>query len=57
MIGEELGYEPPLPYLSPALTGKKLLGGANFGSAGIGILPDTGIQFVSSACQLLVTEK
>jgi len=37
-----------LPYLSPELTGNRLLVGANFASAGIGILNDTGIQFVSS---------
>jgi len=37
-----------LPYLSPELKGHKLLIGANFGSAGIGILNDTGVQFVSS---------
>lgn len=44
--GEQLGMEPTLPYLSPALTGQRLLVGANFASAGIGILNDTGIQFV-----------
>jgi len=37
-----------LPYLSPELRGENLLVGANFASAGIGILNDTGIQFVSS---------
>lgn len=37
-----------MPYLDPALTGQRLLVGANFASAGIGILNDTGIQFVSS---------
>ncbi|TXG66161.1 hypothetical protein EZV62_007436 [Acer yangbiense] len=37
----------PLPYLSPELTGKRLLIGANFASAGIGILNDTGIQFLN----------
>lgn len=37
-----------LPYLSPQLTGENLLVGANFASAGIGILNDTGIQFVSN---------
>ncbi|KAK6775408.1 hypothetical protein RDI58_026409 [Solanum bulbocastanum] len=37
----------PLPYLSPALTGQRLLVGANFASAGIGILNDTGIQFIN----------
>lgn len=45
--GEALGSEPLLPYLSPALNGDRLLVGANFASAGIGILNDTGIQFVS----------
>lgn len=48
MAGEQLGLQPTLPYLSPLLVGKKLLVGANFASAGIGILNDTGIQFVSS---------
>jgi len=33
--------------LSPLLVGKKLLVGANFASAGVGILDDTGFQFVS----------
>jgi len=46
-IGERIGSEPTLPYLSPALDGERLLVGANFASAGIGILNDTGIQFVS----------
>lgn len=36
-----------MPYLSPELTGQNLLVGANFASAGIGILNDTGIQFVN----------
>ncbi|KAF2306956.1 hypothetical protein GH714_022737 [Hevea brasiliensis] len=45
--GQALGSELLLPYLSPELTGKKLLVGANFASAGIGILNDTGIQFVN----------
>lgn len=35
-----------MPYLNPELTGQRLLVGANFASAGIGILNDTGIQFV-----------
>lgn len=48
--GQNIGSEPTLPYLSPELTGQKLLVGANFASAGIGILNDTGIQFVSSMC-------
>ena len=46
-LGEQMGAERTLPYLSPQLTGQKLLVGANFASAGIGILNDTGIQFVS----------
>lgn len=46
--GEQIGSEPTLPYLNPQLTGQKLLVGANFASAGVGILPDTGAQFVSS---------
>ncbi|KAK8712812.1 hypothetical protein V6N13_148040 [Hibiscus sabdariffa] len=47
LIGEQIGSEPTLPYLSPELTGQKLLVGANFASAGIGILNDTGIQFIN----------
>ncbi|XP_050224386.1 GDSL esterase/lipase At5g33370-like [Mercurialis annua] len=47
LIGQQIGADFLLPYLSPRLTGKKLLNGANFASAGIGILNDTGIQFVS----------
>ncbi|PPD77102.1 hypothetical protein GOBAR_DD25964 [Gossypium barbadense] len=46
-ISEALGSEPLLPYLSPALNGDRLLVGANFASAGIGILNDTGIQFIN----------
>ncbi|KAJ1416844.1 SGNH hydrolase superfamily [Sesbania bispinosa] len=46
LISQHIGSEPTLPYLSPQLTGQKLLVGANFASAGIGILNDTGIQFV-----------
>ena len=45
--GRELRSEFLLPYLSPELTGQRLLVGANFASAGIGILNDTGIQFVN----------
>lgn len=46
--GQNIGsQESPLPYLSPQLTGQRLLVGANFASAGVGILNDTGIQFVS----------
>ena len=47
ILGEAIGSEPTMPYLSPELTGERLLVGANFASAGIGILNDTGIQFVS----------
>ncbi|KAF3953910.1 hypothetical protein CMV_020681 [Castanea mollissima] len=47
IISEQMGAERTLPYLSPELTGQKLLVGANFASAGIGILNDTGIQFVN----------
>ncbi|XVF57042.1 hypothetical protein PTKIN_Ptkin06aG0171200 [Pterospermum kingtungense] len=46
-ISEALGSEPTLPYLSPELKGDRLLVGANFASAGIGILNDTGIQFIN----------
>ncbi|XVE62688.1 hypothetical protein DITRI_Ditri06bG0139700 [Diplodiscus trichospermus] len=47
-LGQLIGLsEPPLPYLSPELGGQKLLNGANFASAGVGILSDTGIQFLS----------
>ncbi|KAF6144352.1 hypothetical protein GIB67_024579 [Kingdonia uniflora] len=46
LISEAIGAEPTLPYLSPQLTGQRLLVGANFASAGIGILNDTGIQFI-----------
>lgn len=46
-LGEKLGSVTTLPYLSPALTGNNLLIGANFASAGVGILNDTGFQFVS----------
>lgn len=47
LISEELGSESTLPYLSPDLNGDKLLVGANFASAGIGVLNDTGIQFIN----------
>ncbi|XP_031379060.1 GDSL esterase/lipase At5g18430-like isoform X2 [Punica granatum] len=46
-ISQSLGSEPTLPYLSPELRGQTLLVGANFASAGIGILNDTGVQFVN----------
>ena len=48
VTGENLGLEPTLPYLSPLVVGERLLVGANFASAGIGILNDIGFQFVSS---------
>ncbi|XWS36527.1 hypothetical protein CRYUN_Cryun20dG0092400 [Craigia yunnanensis] len=47
IISEQIGSEPTLPYLSPELRGQKLLVGANFASAGVGILNDTGIQFAN----------
>ncbi|CAK7326588.1 unnamed protein product [Dovyalis caffra] len=47
LISEQIGSESPLPYLSPELKGQRLLVGANFASAGIGILNDTGIQFIN----------
>ncbi|KAJ8747753.1 hypothetical protein K2173_017900 [Erythroxylum novogranatense] len=47
LISQAIGSEPTLPYLSPALTRERLLIGANFASAGIGILNDTGIQFLN----------
>ncbi|KAM7512520.1 hypothetical protein LguiB_011395 [Lonicera macranthoides] len=47
LISQSIGAEPTLPYLSPQLRGQNLLVGANFASAGIGILNDTGVQFVN----------
>lgn len=47
IISESMGTEPTQPYLSPTLNGDRLLVGANFASAGIGILNDTGIQFLN----------
>ncbi|WCJ43721.1 GDSL esterase/lipase At5g33370 [Euphorbia peplus] len=46
-ISQALGSPFLLPYLSPQMSGQRLLDGANFASAGIGILNDTGIQFVN----------
>lgn len=47
-ISQAIGAkESPLPYLNPQLNGQRLLIGANFASAGVGILNDTGIQFVN----------
>ncbi|XP_071688753.1 GDSL esterase/lipase At5g33370-like [Rutidosis leptorrhynchoides] len=48
IISEYIGSEPVLPYLSPELTDEKLPMGANFASAGIGILNDTGIMFANT---------
>ncbi|CAM8923180.1 hypothetical protein QQ045_023296 [Rhodiola kirilowii] len=47
LIGEKMGLANVLPYLNPQLDGERLLEGANFASAGVGILNDTGIQFVN----------
>lgn len=47
LISEQLGVESTIPYLNPELTGEKLLVGANFASAGIGVLNDTGVQFLN----------
>ncbi|XP_054803324.1 GDSL esterase/lipase At5g33370-like isoform X2 [Prosopis cineraria] len=47
LISQQLGAESALPYLSPRLRGDQLLVGANFASAGIGILNDTGVQFLN----------
>ncbi|KAL3523394.1 hypothetical protein ACH5RR_016228 [Cinchona calisaya] len=47
IISERMGMESPLPYLAPENTGQRLLNGANFASAGVGILNDTGIQFLN----------
>ncbi|KAH7865452.1 hypothetical protein Vadar_006899 [Vaccinium darrowii] len=47
LISQSIGAESTLPYLSPELNGQRLLVGANFASAGIGILNDTGIQFAN----------
>ncbi|CAJ1961198.1 unnamed protein product [Sphenostylis stenocarpa] len=46
-ISQALGAESTLPYLDPELKGEKLLVGANFASAGVGILNDSGIEFVN----------
>ncbi|CAM8898997.1 unnamed protein product [Rhodiola kirilowii] len=47
LISLAIGSEPTLPYLNPALKGERLLIGANFASAGVGVLDDTGFQFVN----------
>ncbi|MED6125827.1 hypothetical protein PIB30_072288, partial [Stylosanthes scabra] len=45
LISQHIGGEAAMPYLSPEMRGQKLLLGANFASAGVGILNDTGSQF------------
>ncbi|KAL5711722.1 hypothetical protein ACHQM5_013976 [Ranunculus cassubicifolius] len=47
LISQAIHEEATLPYLSPDLVGQRLLVGANFASAGIGVLNDTGIQFLN----------
>ncbi|GFZ14507.1 GDSL-like Lipase/Acylhydrolase superfamily protein [Actinidia rufa] len=54
IISEQIGSESTLPYLSPELQGEKLLIGANFASAGVGILNDTGIQFYQTRVSGLI---
>ncbi|KAK7374487.1 hypothetical protein VNO80_07917 [Phaseolus coccineus] len=46
-ISQELGAESTMPYSSPDLTRENLLVGANFASAGVGILNDTGDHFMN----------
>ncbi|KAL9257811.1 GDSL esterase/lipase-like protein, partial [Drosera capensis] len=48
IISEKIGSQPPLPILSPQLNGENLLLGANFASAGVGVLNDTGLQFLNT---------
>ncbi|XP_031095396.1 GDSL esterase/lipase At5g33370-like [Ipomoea triloba] len=50
ILSQQIGArESPLPYLSPEIHQERgrLLAGANFASAGVGILNDTGTQFES----------
>ncbi|BAT15000.1 Os11g0639700 [Oryza sativa Japonica Group] len=47
-----LTHMPALPYLSPDLRGENLLVCANFASAGVSILNDTGIQFLAMRLEL-----
>ncbi|KAL7151697.1 hypothetical protein ABFS83_04G048500 [Erythranthe nasuta] len=47
LISQAIGAESTLAYFNPELKGEKLLVGANFASAGIGILNDTGFQFAN----------
>ena len=53
IIGEHWGMESPLAYTDPANTHNMLLRGANFASAGAGILNDTGLIFVLTRTQFL----
>ena len=46
--GLKLGSDLVRLYLDPSLKGEELQKGANFTSARIGILNDTGLQFVST---------
>ncbi|KAJ7566667.1 hypothetical protein O6H91_02G113700 [Diphasiastrum complanatum] len=46
LISEYMGTEPILPILDPNAKGQNLLRGANFASAGAGILDDTGVIFI-----------
>ncbi|GLJ25617.1 hypothetical protein SUGI_0490760 [Cryptomeria japonica] len=46
-ISEMMGTEPIEAWLSPQMRGDNLLRGVNFGSAGCGILDDTGSLFIS----------
>ncbi|KAF9610015.1 hypothetical protein IFM89_019655 [Coptis chinensis] len=55
IISLSIGEVPTLPYLSPELNGPALLVGANFASAGVGVLNDTGIQFVRSVTFQILT--
>jgi hypothetical protein len=46
IVGEHWNLESPLAYEDPNNVNEKLLLGANFASAGSGILNDTGFIFV-----------
>jgi hypothetical protein len=51
-ISDYMGIPSVLAYLDPANTGSNLLRGANYASAGSGILDDTGAIFVSSTLSI-----
>ena len=53
IIGEHWGMDSPLAYTDPANTHEMLLRGANFASAGAGILNDTGLIFVLTWTQFV----